>query len=74
MVKNSKGAVVKTRDYYFTNNKGKKIIIQKHSIGHSKAVPLRGADPHFNVRPIDRPMTGNVRGTHGHYNFNWELK
>ncbi|WP_394804865.1 HNH/endonuclease VII fold putative polymorphic toxin [Dickeya solani] len=43
-------------------------------MGHTKATPLHGADPPFNVRPSD-PITGAVLdtktppGVHGHYNF-----
>ncbi|WP_379060400.1 HNH/endonuclease VII fold putative polymorphic toxin [Pectobacterium brasiliense] len=60
---------MKTRQYEFVNNKGEKIFIQEHSLGHTKATPLHGADPHFNVRPSDNLNTGSVPGTHGHYNF-----
>lgn len=50
------------------------MVIQEHSLGHAKATPLHGAEPHFNVRPVE-PITGkvldtgSVTGTHGHYNF-----
>jgi hypothetical protein len=44
-------------------------MIQEHSQGHAKATPNHGAEPHFNVRPIDNIDTGSVKGTHGHYNF-----
>ncbi|OQS31026.1 hypothetical protein B0T40_23720 [Chromobacterium haemolyticum] len=60
---------VTTRNYHHTNIDGEKVIIQEHSTGHQKATPCHGADPHFNVRPIDNPRTGSVPGTHGHYNF-----
>ena len=64
-----KGRMVYTRQYYFLDIKGARIIIQDHSYGHLKAVPFRGAEPHFNVRPIINPKTGTVEGTHGHYNY-----
>lgn len=38
-------------------------------MGHDKAVPLRGAEPHFNIRPSTNLDTGSVVDTHGHYNF-----
>ncbi|MGH8418852.1 MAG: HNH/endonuclease VII fold putative polymorphic toxin [Pseudomonas sp.] len=63
------GRIAHTRDYYFLDVKGARLIIQDHSYGHSKAVPLRGAEPHFNIRPFTNPTTGNVKGTHGHYNY-----
>lgn len=50
------------------------LLIQDHSLGHAKATPLHGAEPHFNVRPVE-PLTGeildtgSVLGTHGYYNF-----
>ena len=65
----SEGRIVYTRDYYFLNIKGERLIIQDHSHGHSKAMPLRGAEAHFNVRPIINPTTGNFKGAHGHYNY-----
>ncbi|QEM82656.1 RHS repeat-associated core domain-containing protein [Halomonas binhaiensis] len=65
----SDGAPVMTREYHYTNTDGSPVMIQEHSLGHVKAEPLRGAEPHFNVRPIDNPNTGHVPGTHGHYNF-----
>lgn len=63
------GKVIETRNYEFKNNKGETIVIQEHSLGHSKATPGHGAEPHFNVRPINNTQTGHVDGTHGHYNF-----
>ncbi len=68
------GKVVRTREYEFTNIDGKAVYIQEHSLGHAKATPLHGAEPHFNVRPIDGLSgevlnAGSVPGTHGHYNF-----
>jgi len=63
------GQPVTFREYHFKNNKGETVVIQEHSLGHTKATPQHGADPHFNVRPIDNTRTGSVPGTHGHYNF-----
>jgi RHS repeat-associated protein len=63
------GKLIETRNYEFTNIKGETIVIQEHSLGHPKATPGHGADPHFNVRPISNTQTGHVEGTHGHYNF-----
>lgn len=60
---------VTTRNYYFINGKGEPIVIQEHSYGHKKAVPLHGAEPHFNVRSAIRIEKDHVEGTHGHYNF-----
>ncbi|WP_422399004.1 RHS repeat-associated core domain-containing protein [Xenorhabdus griffiniae] len=74
VVRNPNGTPVTTRQYHFKDQKGNTIIIQEHSRGHAKATPLHGAEPHFNVRPIDKISgkildTGSVEGTHGHYNF-----
>ena len=63
------GRAIETRNYEFKNNKGDVIVIQEHSLGHTKATPGHGAEPHFNVRPISNTQTGHVEGTHGHYNF-----
>ena len=68
-VRNANGSIVKVRQYTHTTTSGIKVIIQEHSLGHTKATTGHGAEPHFNVRPIDKPDTGNVKGTHGHYNF-----
>ncbi|MCC3865688.1 Hint domain-containing protein [Terrisporobacter petrolearius] len=57
---------IKTREYYFINDKGKKIIIQDHGAGHLKG----GQGPHFNVRPANNKRTGKVEGTKSHYPFN----
>ncbi|MGL6019745.1 MAG: RHS repeat-associated core domain-containing protein [Gibbsiella quercinecans] len=71
---NKSGLPIKTRQYEFINNKGEKVFMQEHSLGHTKATPLHGADPHFNIRPAD-PVTGvaldtkTPLGVHGHYNF-----
>lgn len=67
-VLDSKGMPIQTRNYEFECY-DKKIVIQEHSLGHVKATPGHGADPHFNIRPIDNLNTGHVAGTHGHYNF-----
>ncbi|WP_265434849.1 HNH/endonuclease VII fold putative polymorphic toxin, partial [Aeromonas salmonicida] len=68
------GMPVKTRQYEFLNTKGESVFIQEHSLGHSKATPQHGLEPHFNVRPAD-PVTGlaidnkTPSNVHGHYNF-----
>ncbi|MDB6375183.1 RHS repeat-associated core domain-containing protein, partial [Photorhabdus bodei] len=69
VIRNPNGAPVTTRQYHYVSKDGKKIIIQEHSLGHEKATPLHGAEPHFNVRPVNNPKTGDIEGTHGHYNF-----
>jgi hypothetical protein len=74
IVRNSNGTPVTTRQYHFKDQNGKTVVIQEHSRGHAKATPLHGAEPHFNVRPVDKVTgqvldTGSVPGTHGHYNF-----
>ena len=66
---NDDGSPVMTREYHYNTNNGDPVIIQEHSLGHEKAVPLRGAEPHFNLRPSDNPTTGSVMNSHGHYNF-----
>ena len=66
VIKDSKGKVVMTREYHYTNNSGEKIIIQDHRAGHVKG----GQGPHYNVRPADKPRTGKVEGTKEHYPFN----
>lgn len=63
------GSMVEVRQYHYTNIDGDQIVIQEHSLGHSKATPGHGLEPHFNVRPIENTRTGHVPGTHGHYNF-----
>ncbi|HGE8357329.1 TPA: HNH/endonuclease VII fold putative polymorphic toxin, partial [Serratia marcescens] len=63
------GTPIQVRQYHYTNREGVPIVIQEHSLGHTKATALHGAEPHFNVRPIDNLNTGSVPGTHGHYNF-----
>ncbi|MBA1245047.1 RHS repeat-associated core domain-containing protein [Pseudomonas japonica] len=68
------GLPIETRQYHYVNRKGEKVIIQEHSLGHSKATPSHGAEPHFNVRPWNNTKTGDVSGTHGHYNFPWRHK
>ncbi|MFY0521533.1 HNH/endonuclease VII fold putative polymorphic toxin [Lysinibacillus sp. UGB7] len=66
VLKDSKGNVIMTREYHYTNNSGEKLIIQDHSAGHTKG----GQGPHFNVRPADKPRTGKKEGTKEHYPFN----
>ncbi|MEL0618011.1 RHS repeat-associated core domain-containing protein [Cobetia marina] len=66
---NSDGFPVNAREYHYADSDGSSIIIQEHSMGHDKAVPLRGAEPHFNIRPSTNLDTGSVVDTHGHYNF-----
>ncbi|WP_217897859.1 RHS repeat-associated core domain-containing protein [Cobetia sp. QF-1] len=66
---NSDGFPVNAREYNYADSDGSSIIIQEHSMGHDKAVPLRGAEPHFNIRPSTNLDTGSVVDTHGHYNF-----
>ncbi|WP_127560038.1 DUF6531 domain-containing protein [Saccharospirillum alexandrii] len=63
------GIPVTFREYYYVNSDGTHVAIQEHSLGHQKATPNRGVEPHFNVRPIDNLNTGSFPGTHGHYNF-----
>jgi hypothetical protein len=63
------GKPIQTRNYLFTNNNGKPVVLQEHSQGHEKATPQHGAEAHFNVRPANRPSTGDLPGTHGHYNY-----
>jgi len=63
------GQPVTSRTYTYTNIRGDRVVIQEHSRGHEKATQGHGADPHFNVRPIDNTQTGHYEGTHGHYNF-----
>ncbi len=73
-VRNANGTPIEVRQYHFTNADEVPVVIQEHSLGHIKATPLHGAEPHFNIRPVD-PVAGNVLdtgsipGTHGHYNF-----
>jgi len=63
------GVPIKVREYHFIKRKGVPVVIQEHSLGHIKATPMHGTEPHFNVRPIDNLDTGWFPGTHGHYNF-----
>ena len=60
------GKPIITRQYTYTNSKGKKVVIQDHSAGHSK---FKGdaAQPHFNVRPAASTRHGSVPGTKKHY-------
>jgi uncharacterized protein RhaS with RHS repeats len=68
-VLNKNGIPVQAREYHFRDNQGQDIIMQEHSLGHTKATIGHGLEPHFNVRPSSNPRTGSVPGTHGHYNF-----
>ena len=63
------GSPVEVRQYHYTANDGRSIVIQEHSMGHAKATKGHGAEPHFNTRPSINVNTGSVPGTHGHYNF-----
>jgi len=68
-VRDTNGIPLQTRQYHFKDQNGSTVVIQEHSLGHAKATPLHGAEPHFNVRPAKNLNTGDVPGTHGHYNF-----
>jgi RHS repeat-associated protein len=68
-VRDKNGIPLKTRQYHFKDQNGSSVVIQEHSLGHAKAIPLHGAEPHFNVRPAKNMKTGDIPGTHGHYNF-----
>ena len=63
------GHPVTTRQYHYTSTEGNPVIIQEHSLGHDIATHGHGKEAHFNVRPVDNLGTGDVSGTHGHYNF-----
>ncbi len=65
----STGQPIKTRQYEFVDKRGQSVFLQEHSLGHTKATSGHGAEPHFNLRPLDNLNTGSVPGTHGHYNF-----
>lgn len=74
LVRDRRGIPIETRQYHFKDGKGSTVVIQEHSLGHAKATPLHGAEPHFNVRPVEHVTgkianTGSIPGTHGHYNF-----
>jgi len=60
---------VNTREYHYTKQDGKKIVIQDHSAGHQYPGGVGNQGPHFNVRPGDNTRTGNVAGTKDHYTF-----
>ncbi len=73
-VRDASGVPVETRQYHYKNKSGAAVVIQEHSLGHAKATPLHGAEPHFNVRPTDSGTgeilnTSTASGAHGHYNF-----
>ncbi|PLY45580.1 hypothetical protein F153LOC_08095 [Lelliottia sp. F153] len=40
---------IKTRQFKFNTGKDKPLLIQENSLGHSKAKPGHGAEPHFSV-------------------------
>ncbi|GKT27140.1 RHS repeat-associated core domain-containing protein [Acidovorax sp. SUPP3334] len=65
----AKGRPVTAREYHYVSKDGKPVVIQEHSLGHTKATKGHGMEPHFNVRPVTNTRTGDVAGTHGHYNF-----
>src|SRR5699024_7570010 len=66
VMKDSNGHVIYTREYHYTNQDGKKVIIQDHSAGHSKG----NQGPHYNVTPSENPRTGKVPDTKDHYPVN----
>jgi hypothetical protein len=43
VIKDKKGKIIKTKEYYYTNKDGEKITIQDHRAGHKKG----GQGPHF---------------------------
>jgi hypothetical protein len=45
--------IIETRNYEFTRNGGEDIVVQEHSLDHTKtkATSNHGADPHFNISP-----------------------
>ncbi|EPG0371020.1 HNH/endonuclease VII fold putative polymorphic toxin [Photobacterium damselae] len=64
------GRPIMTREYYYTNRDGKKIVIQDHGAGHNFGQGGIGDQgPHFNIRPIENTRTGTVSGTLKHYPF-----
>lgn len=71
---NKDGNIIEVRQYHYKNIDGNEIVIQEHSLGHTKATAGHGKEPHFNVRKVDENTgevlnTSSVSGTHGHYNF-----
>jgi hypothetical protein len=66
---------IDTREYEFTRQDGKKIIIQDHGAGHSfDEGGIGDQGPHFNVRPPENRRTGHVPGTKEHYSFEMRKK
>src|SRR5690625_1347835 len=65
VIKDRNGKIIKAKEYYYTNQDGKKVIIQDHRSGHIKG----NQGPHFNVRPIGESRNGNFDGTKDHYPF-----
>ncbi|WP_157395817.1 HNH/endonuclease VII fold putative polymorphic toxin [Pseudomonas massiliensis] len=49
-----KARPIQTREYEYMHAEKGLIYIQEHSLGHVKAVSKHGADPHFNVRALDK--------------------
>jgi len=64
-VRDANGKPIQTREYHFTNSSGENVVIQEHSLGHTKG----DVGPHFNVRPASDTKGGHIEGTHGHYFF-----
>src|SRR5690625_603981 len=64
-IKDSSGKIIRTKEYHYTNQNGKKVIIQDHSAGHPKG----NQGPHYNVRPPDNTRNGKIEGTKNHYPF-----
>ena len=60
---------IQVREYFYEIPGRETIVIQEHSLGHTKAEINKGREPHFNVRPESNTNTGSVSGTYGHYNF-----
>ncbi|SPE52076.1 Cell wall-associated polypeptide CWBP200 [Streptomyces netropsis] len=64
------GQPVMTREYIYTREDGKRVIVQDHSAGHDfgeGGVGNQGR--HLNVRPYENPRTGKVPGTAQHYEY-----
>ncbi len=56
------------KEYHFTRPDGTKVVIQDHAAGHTFGQGGVGDQgPHFNVRPTEKPRTGDVPGTRSHY-------
>jgi len=68
------GKPITTRQYEYINSERESVFLQEHSLGHVKAIPGHGTEPHFNIRPSNKITgevlnIGSISGTHGHYNF-----